>query len=454
MPNISIVVTAKAGVEHSSLMLNLLGNSSLKPWEIIFVEQDATDGNRELFAAAGAKIVPAVKPGLAAVWNRGAQSATGELLLFIHNDVLFSPHALQIMADTITERVAAVGPYTNRAYYGWQWIDVGYRDMDSFLRWSVEAEGGFLQPQEDIFVSDFCFMVARKAFAQVGGFNEEFRYSRFLAADYSFRLRLAGYGVMVAPTFVHHNTGSGDALGLVPGAIEEDGLRVFKSIWKFDLAYTTYARTELVDMMKVATAAPQVLEIGCATGRTLLSVKHKYPGAGLYGIELNEMTAKIAATVADVQNIDIERLIAPEWQNKFDAIIAGDVIEHLKNPWQALKNLRRMLKPGGEIILSIPNVAFITNVMKLLNGRWEYEDAGILDRTHLRFFTRESILQMLRETPLESVQLERHFPQVAPALAPQLEDYIARLTALPGLEVEADDFRTYQYYVRAVRAAE
>ena len=129
MPNISIIVTAKAGTEHTSMMLNFLGNSTLRPWEIIFVEQDATDGNRALFAAAGAKAVPAVNSGLAAAWNQGARSATGELLLFIHNDVLVSSHALEIMADTITGNIAAVGPYTNRAFYGWQGVDINYSDV-------------------------------------------------------------------------------------------------------------------------------------------------------------------------------------------------------------------------------------------------------------------------------------------------------------------------------------
>ena len=303
-------------------------------------------------------------------------------------------------------------------------------------------------------MSDFCIMIPRKIFAQVGGFNEKFRYSRLLAVDYSFRLRLAGFKTIIAPTFAHHNAGSSQNLGLNMNEVVEADLRLLRDTWNFDLAYSTFARTELVEMMDTAVVAPKVLEIGCATGRTLLSVQHKYPQAELYGIELNETTAKLAATVANVQNMDIEKLIAPEWHNKFDAIIAADVIEHLRDPWQALKNLRSMLKPGGEIILSIPNVEFIANVLKLLNGYWEYEDAGILDRTHLRFFTRRSIEEMIREVQLKLTRLERHFPKITPDLGSQLEDYIARLTALPGLTVTADDLRTYQYYVRAVRPTE
>jgi SAM-dependent methyltransferase len=90
----------------------------------------------------------------------------------------------------------------------------------------------------------------------------------------------------------------------------------------------------------------------------------------------------------------------------FDSVLLMDVLEHLPDPAPVLAEARRLLRPGGRLFVSVPNVANLTVRLALLFGRFEYGDRGIMDRTHLRFFTRKSALRMLRNAGFEVVRHE------------------------------------------------
>jgi 2-polyprenyl-3-methyl-5-hydroxy-6-metoxy-1,4-benzoquinol methylase len=96
---------------------------------------------------------------------------------------------------------------------------------------------------------------------------------------------------------------------------------------------------------------------------------------------------------------------APRLQGSFDAIVYGDVLEHLHDPLPVLVALDRTLAGDGRVIVSVPNVAHVWVRFSLALGRWNYADRGILDRTHLRFFTRRSLATFLRDAGLEEEEL-------------------------------------------------
>jgi 2-polyprenyl-3-methyl-5-hydroxy-6-metoxy-1,4-benzoquinol methylase len=96
---------------------------------------------------------------------------------------------------------------------------------------------------------------------------------------------------------------------------------------------------------------------------------------------------------------------APRLEGSFDAIVYGDVLEHLSDPLPVLVSLNRSLGPGGRVIVSVPNVAHLWVRLSLLLGRWEYADRGILDRTHVRFFTRQSFARFLGDAGLTIEEL-------------------------------------------------
>ena len=96
---------------------------------------------------------------------------------------------------------------------------------------------------------------------------------------------------------------------------------------------------------------------------------------------------------------------APRIEGAFAAIVYGDVLEHLGDPLPVLVALNRSLAPGGCVIVSVPNVAHLWVRLSLLLGRWDYAERGILDRTHLRFFTRRSFLRFLGDAGLDLEEL-------------------------------------------------
>ncbi len=108
----------------------------------------------------------------------------------------------------------------------------------------------------------------------------------------------------------------------------------------------------------------------------------------------------------------------PHFTEKFDVVVCADILEHLKNPARVLRQLTACVVPNGTVIISVPNIAHLWVRLQLMLGRFKYMDRGILDRTHLRFFTLSSFLEFLKEADLELVELDAT-PVPLPLLVPQ-----------------------------------
>ena len=142
-----------------------------------------------------------------------------------------------------------------------------------------------------------------------------------------------------------------------------------------------------------------VLELGCAYGDMSLVLK-KNQQARIIGIEKNAIAAQDAENICDyvfVEDLDDPHSLDALQFEKFDVITLVDVLEHLRDPKAVLQRLKPLLLDEGRLLLSVPNVAHISVRLELLCGSFEYEDAGILDRTHEHFYTTESIQALLRE---------------------------------------------------------
>jgi tetratricopeptide (TPR) repeat protein/glycosyltransferase involved in cell wall biosynthesis len=197
-----------------------------------------------------------------------------------------------------------------------------------------------------------------------------------------------------------------------------------------------------------------ILEVGCAEGMTGNELK-KRPGVFVAGIENNEIAAEMARMVLDdVITGDIESMDIPYSPSAFDCIIFADVLEHLVNPLDVLKKMTKFLKKDGTIIMSIPNVQFYGVVHQLIEGNWTYQKEGILDETHLRFFTFKEIEKLVKEAGLSIQQVEE-------TLDPQYEKFsnenhtalkLGRLS-IDGLSPEEiRRFFVFQYKIVAGKA--
>ena len=160
--------------------------------------------------------------------------------------------------------------------------------------------------------------------------------------------------------------------------------------------YYAFVRKDIEPLLPAGPA--RVLEIGCGGGGTLAWLKETGRAGWTAGIELSAEAAEVArARVDDVRCGDAGALMSQFPPASFDLVLCLDVLEHLADPWAALESIRSLLRPGGRIIASLPNVRHHSVVLPLLfGGRWEYQEAGIMDRTHLRFFSRRGIADLMR----------------------------------------------------------
>ena len=165
--------------------------------------------------------------------------------------------------------------------------------------------------------------------------------------------------------------------------------------------YYTFVRREIQPLLPKR--ARHVLEVGCGQGSTLAWLKSAGIAARTTGIELDPVAAAAARTHADrLIEGDAESAIDALPVGGFDLVLCLDVLEHLVDPWRAMQRLARVLEPGGRAIVSVPNVRHYSVSLPLVwSGRWQYEEAGILDRTHLRFFSRAGATALLTGAGLE-----------------------------------------------------
>ena len=170
-----------------------------------------------------------------------------------------------------------------------------------------------------------------------------------------------------------------------------------------------YYESKREDLIKfIPTDARHILDVGCGAGATGQMLKSGRKGAvEVIGIECNPAIGEIATKILDKVFIgDVEEISLPFTERYFDCIIYGDVLEHLLNPWDLLKKHCLMLKKGGHIVASIPNIAHYRIVKMLKKKEWNYDNAGVIDKTHLRFFTIKSIRKMFKDADLRILKIE------------------------------------------------
>ena len=156
-----------------------------------------------------------------------------------------------------------------------------------------------------------------------------------------------------------------------------------------------------VTMVRLVGEGKRVLDVGCATGRMARALTAV--GCVVSGIDFDAAAAEEARdtlktlVIGDLNSLDLLKAFGTE---RFDVMIFGDVLEHVTDPKAVLVGALRLLAPGGSIVLSIPNVAHSSVRLGLLQGSWTYTETGLLDETHVRFFTPGTVLDLMGDAGL------------------------------------------------------
>ena len=289
-------------------------------------------------------------------------------------------------------------------------------------------------------------------------------------ADFCAQARAAGKRVVVTelPVVHRHNRIAGERPTSDGGSFERNH-HIFREKWlgaapapdapeapggtgvreeAGDQSYFEHTRPELRALVPVQ--ARRILDVGCGGGAFGAALKAERPGCEVIGLEgFPEAAARARVRLDDVLCLDLDSLEAlPPEAGKFDAMVFGDVLEHLRDPERLLRTLLPALSDRGVLVLSIPNIKHWTVLHPLLvMDRWTYEDAGLLDRTHVHFFTGETIAEMLRDLGLELVHLGVN--DLAP-LPPEMEPLAGLAEALGADRTEAAGrLGAYQYLLVA-----
>ncbi len=166
---------------------------------------------------------------------------------------------------------------------------------------------------------------------------------------------------------------------------------------KRHVRYFSTVRSEILPLLPAA--SERVLDLGCGDGSTLAYLKDRGAARWTCGVDINAaaLDRARAAGVDVVVRGSLDDLQLPIEPESLDVVLCLDILEHLADPWATTRSVAKLLKPGGIVVASIPNVQTLRVIVPLVFGRWDYKDCGILDQGHLRFFTRRSAIALLEQ---------------------------------------------------------
>lgn len=441
---VNIIIYSINNLEQIKLCIKMIKEFTNVPYYMTIVDDASTDGTvKWLEQQDNIKIILNDEYiGYVKSINKAilASESNADILL-LDAGVIVTPNWLYNLQLALysEDSIGAVSPVNN--------IDnkINYEnfDIDKIIEFSKNLnlvnKGKWYKK---ITLNKFCMFIKRKIFNNVGFFDEIFENSDVEYDDYSYRILLKGYTLLVCKdVFVHREPNNKES------NIKFNKKNFYKK-WGFSTLYFSSIRDDLISFINCDKQKQiNVLEVGCSCGATLAEIKNIYTNANVYGIELNPNSAKIASIVADVKNCNIEEKDLGYSENFFDYIIFGEVLEHLYDPWTVLDNIKKYLKADGTVLASIPNVMHFSNVQNLINGYWTYYSFGLLDKTHIRFFTKFEIINMFNSSGYSQINCNVYTSM------PDEHKIIDDLVLLSS-EDKRKEFKAFQYLVSAKKRPE
>lgn len=438
---ISVVITMHNQKDFLAGFLKWFGN--VKGIEnIIFVDNGSEDGTAEILQSLGYDYIFFDEgiQGYGRIWNAVIENfELAETVVFMEIRYLPGRNCFLRLAEALRKNgTGAAGPVSNGFGFP-QNLEIDsieeiseYEDRCSqeILLQTLGIDGGL-------------WAISKKLLRENGKFHEGLIDPKNVLLDYALRMIQKGYRLVVCNHAAAYDIQAGiprEDIESILGKCDSD---ILKDVWGMNY-FNIVPDAYLVDLMEEDLEAElKVLEIGCDLGATLLEVKNRYPNSKVYGLEINETAAEIAKHLAEVKVGNIEEENLP-FTEKFDYIIFGDVLEHLHNPQSVVEYCKTKLKRNGYILASIPNIMHVSVIQELLNGRFSYQDTGLLDKTHIHFFTYYEIMHMFKKAgfSVEDIRMSNV------DLTEEQEQLTHKLIEI-SRNVEMFMYKGYQYLVKA-----
>ena len=376
-----------------------------------------------------------------------ANSDNNKDVFLLSGDAVLTPNALYYLRMALydNEKVGMVSAVSNNALYYQRPSRHGVKTAEDAMRLAMTMNIPDQNSLEEKTIVDSNYVIIRRELAdKVFPLEKNIVSDKYLAINLCLDANQRGYqNIICWNSFVYHFERASCTARNEEYKIP-DRVRV-KEKWGFSAEYYMTTRKELADMINREKSEDiSVLEVGAGLGSTLTYIKRKFPNSRVRGIEIVDTVVRFAAKNIEMKCDNIETYAFEEGE-KYDYVIFGDVLEHLVDPYSIVEKLRSHLNPGGCIIASIPNILNAGAIYEILHGGFEYKSSGILDSTHLRFFTQKEILRLFQTRGYEIIDM---FGILGAENSHAFGDFFDKLTSIDGV-VDRSEFDVLQYAVCA-----
>ncbi len=449
-PKISIIILNWNKLDYLKQCIeNAVKNTDYPNYEIVILDNASTEaGTKEYLSSLPHKTITSpVNLGFAKGNNEAVKHATGGYLLLLNNDTIPKHDWLALMIELMLNnpKCGIVGskllyPDGTIQHIG-VYLDYKGRRKHYFKRYPPDIPEA-MEVRECEAVTGACLLIKKSLFEKVGGFDE--RYIQGVEdIDLCFKVRDAGYNILFCPqsVLIHfEGTSMKDVKDKQRKKIKKrnDGNneKIFYEKWgsKLDIMRIEYRYSRFKPYDYYNRDFSKIIKLIPERAISILNIGH---GAGFLSNQLKETGIQKEMVMVEDYEANSSNLIS---QRKFDCIILSDVLEHLKDPWAALKVLREYLLENGVMIAGIPNIRHYSVMKDIVQDRWFYREEGILDGNHLRFFGLSTIKHLFSTSGLDIIDIKR--------LGKEREEKLMKI--LNRLSFDAfKEFLTFQYLILA-----